>query len=183
MLEICSASVLTAGFGTAIHCRVDDGQTLASVSDSTMDLAINQFGLMFFADKLAGAQALHRVLKKSGKGVALVITWQSIGILTLLIPILETLRSSKIPANPSLDALPSGNPLSLSSQASLTSLLHKAGFATVDVIQQTEWMQLRFADVLTMFQSNPVIRDLYILYGLDPASAESIEPLNKEIER
>ncbi len=57
---------------STIHPVVGDGQALP-LKDSTYDLAISMFGLMFFPDRIRGFSEAYRILDRGGR--AIVASW------------------------------------------------------------------------------------------------------------
>lgn len=108
-----------------ITARVGDGQDLP-YEDGRFDVAFSMFGLMFFADPMAGLRELHRVLKPGGR--ALLGTFGP----PQASPYMRPLVSALTKAVPPPPGAPAGEPLPLGSADALAAGLTRAGFVEVE---------------------------------------------------
>jgi ubiquinone/menaquinone biosynthesis C-methylase UbiE len=85
---------------TNVETRVMDGQALA-LEDASYDLALSNFGLIFFPDRIRGFSEMHRVLRPGGRAV--VTAWRRFEILdTFLRAVRAALKDAPKPTAPPL---------------------------------------------------------------------------------
>ncbi|HYI52284.1 MAG TPA: class I SAM-dependent methyltransferase [Microbacterium sp.] len=157
MIDVARAAAETEGL--AIEWHAGPAERLPFPDDS-FDLVLCQFGLMFFADRLAALSEMHRVLKSDGRVVLSV--WQSLD----RHPFSQTLHdaSSRRLGKSSVGAV-----FSLGDPDELRRLLTEAGFQDVEIEPLS----------ITARSSNPP-EFLAWEIDVDPAETPALQDLDGE---
>jgi ubiquinone/menaquinone biosynthesis C-methylase UbiE len=121
-------------------------------TDSSFDLAILQFGLMFFPDKQKGLNEMYRVLKPGGQMIF--TTWDRPEAVPAIYngrKIIESFLGNNLPVFYDI-------PYSMHDEAELRSLTKRAGFKDIKItLVKKEGMSSSAADLATgIVEGNPI---------------------------
>jgi len=151
-----------------VRTRVMDGQEL-NLDDESFDLAVSNFGVIFFPDRVRGMAEMHRVLRPGGRGV--ITGWCAAERFELFRTFFDAVRA----ALPDLPAPPAPPPIfSLSDRDQFRTEMTDAGFADVSMCTVRHSFEVASADAYWEMMSKSAPPAAVLLDRVGPESAARI---------
>jgi SAM-dependent methyltransferase len=147
---------LAAELAPSIDWRAGAAESLP-FDDESFDAVVSQFGLMFFADRVAALREMHRVLKPGGRMA--VAVWASLDDSEAYPEAVALLE--RLAGKPAADALRA--PFVLGDRDELAALFERAGAGPADV--WTHHGTARFPGIRTMVEAD--LRGWLPVMGVD----------------
>jgi SAM-dependent methyltransferase len=150
---------------TNVETRVMDGQALA-LEDASYDLALSNFGLIFFPDRIRGFSEMHRVLRPGGRAV--VTAWRRFEILdTFLRAVRAALKDAPKPTAPP-------PMLSLADRDRFAAEMRAGGFTEVSIHTVMHSFTVESAEALWEIMSKSAPPVIALLDRIGPEGARRV---------
>lgn len=150
---------------TNVETRVMDGQALA-LEDASYDLALSNFGLIFFPDRVRGFSEMHRVLRPGGRAV--VTAWRRFEILdTFLRAVRAALKDAPKPEGPP-------PMLSLADRDRFAAEMRAGGFTDVSIHTVMHSFTVESAEALWEIMSKSAPPVIALLDRIGPEGARRV---------